>query len=297
MIRFGTASWTDPTLLASGRFYPPSATSAAARLAFYASQFSLVEVNASYYAIGDPMQAYRWVEGTPDPFRFHLKAFRLFTGHPTPVASLDNDIRRAIGVADGTRIFYTQTPPEIREELWRRFLESVEPLRMAGRLDAVHFQFPPWIRPHTGGLRLANEAVRRLTDHPVSMEWRHASWLTGSQRDATLAWQREHRVIHTIVDSPSEVDNTVPAVWEVTHPEMALVRMHGRNAAAWNAQTTASSGRFNYEYSAAELACMAQHIRTIAARAKHTHVILNTNYQDQGMRNAAALRQAVGSLL
>ena len=47
----GTASWTDKTLLESGRFYPESAKSPEARLRFYASQFNLVEVDTSYYAI------------------------------------------------------------------------------------------------------------------------------------------------------------------------------------------------------------------------------------------------------
>ena len=41
-IRVGTASWTDKTLIACGRFYPPEATTAEARLRFYASRFPLV---------------------------------------------------------------------------------------------------------------------------------------------------------------------------------------------------------------------------------------------------------------
>jgi hypothetical protein len=40
-IDVGTASWTDPTLIASKRFYPPGCTSAEARLRFYATQFPL----------------------------------------------------------------------------------------------------------------------------------------------------------------------------------------------------------------------------------------------------------------
>ena len=47
----GTASWTDPTLVKSALFYPPGATTAAERLAFYASHFPTVEVDSSYYAI------------------------------------------------------------------------------------------------------------------------------------------------------------------------------------------------------------------------------------------------------
>lgn len=50
-IKIGTASWTDPTLIACKRFYPPGCTSAEARLRHYASQFSLVEVDSIYYSM------------------------------------------------------------------------------------------------------------------------------------------------------------------------------------------------------------------------------------------------------
>ena len=41
-VRIGTASWTDPTMTASGVFYPSGADSAEERLQFYASRFPLV---------------------------------------------------------------------------------------------------------------------------------------------------------------------------------------------------------------------------------------------------------------
>jgi len=50
-IKVGTASWTDKSLIESGRFYPKGCTSAEDRLRCYASQFPMVEVDSSYYAI------------------------------------------------------------------------------------------------------------------------------------------------------------------------------------------------------------------------------------------------------
>jgi len=49
-VRVGTASWTDRTLIASG-WYPPQADTAEKRLRYYARQFALVEVHATYYAL------------------------------------------------------------------------------------------------------------------------------------------------------------------------------------------------------------------------------------------------------
>ena len=117
MIRIGTASWTDPTLLASGLFYPACATTPAARLQYYAHQFPLVEINSSYYALPDPQRTHKWAQGTADHFRFHAKAFRLFTGHPTPPAALPTDLRREIqsegGRADAA-FFGAPTPATAR---------------------------------------------------------------------------------------------------------------------------------------------------------------------------------------
>ena len=50
-ILVGTASWTDKSLIDSGKFYPPEAKSPEARLRHYASLFPMVEVDSSYYAM------------------------------------------------------------------------------------------------------------------------------------------------------------------------------------------------------------------------------------------------------
>lgn len=55
----GTAGWTDPSLIKSQRFYPRSATSAEDRLRFYGTQFPLVEVDSSYYALPSHSNAER----------------------------------------------------------------------------------------------------------------------------------------------------------------------------------------------------------------------------------------------
>src|SRR6266702_5117979 len=92
-IATGTASWTDPTLIASKRFYPPGCTSAEARLRFYATQFPLVEVDSSYYAMPSASNSVLWAERTPPHFTFNIKAFRLFTGHQTDRTKLPRTFR------------------------------------------------------------------------------------------------------------------------------------------------------------------------------------------------------------
>src|SRR5216683_333897 len=88
--RVGTASWTDPTLVNSDLFYPPSVRSAEERLRFYAEQFNTVEVDSTFYALPAERNAKLWAERTPDGFVFNIKPFALMTQHPAEMSRLPN---------------------------------------------------------------------------------------------------------------------------------------------------------------------------------------------------------------
>src|SRR3712207_916155 len=95
-IRIGTASWTDPTLTKEADWYPKRSMSAEERLRFYASVFTLVEVDATYYHPPTEELAALWVNRTPQDFRFDIKAYSLLTQHPTQPKSLWADIAEQI---------------------------------------------------------------------------------------------------------------------------------------------------------------------------------------------------------
>jgi len=291
VVLIGTASWTDKTLIDCGRFYPPHARTAEGRLRHYASLFPLVEVDSSYYGIPTPANAQRWVERTPDTFTMNVKSFRLFTGHQTPLATLPKDIQAELGTAATRQVlYYRDMPPFLRNELWRRFIEALSPLKSAGRLGLVHFQFAPWVRCTAAGRGHVAHCVERMAGHTLSVEFRHSSWLASSQAPSTLAFERELAVVHTVVDEPQGFDNSVPAIWSRTHPAGSLVRLHGRNAATWNMQgVSAASDRFDYDYPPDELAGLAASIHQLSLDSMFTHVILNNNMEDQAQRNAKSL--------
>jgi len=287
----GTASWSSKTLVDSARFYPPGVTSAEARLRYYAARFPLVEVDSSYYAMPTPATAQLWAERTPDGFTMNVKAFRLFTGHQTSPTVLAKDIRAALPPSRKANLYLRDLPAEIVDELWRRFVEALAPLRAAGRLGLVHFQFPPWLLRNSQGHDHVRMCVERMAGHTLSVEFRQQSWFADEHAVAsTLAFERELGVVHTVVDGPQGFSNSVPALWEVTHPRYALLRLHGRNAETWNIKGASdSSERFNYDYPEAELAELAQKAKRLAAKAHATHVVFNNNMEDQGQRNAASL--------
>jgi uncharacterized protein YecE (DUF72 family) len=294
-IAVGTASWTDPTLIASKRFYPKGCTSAEARLRFYATQFPLVEVDSSYYAMPSGSNSVLWVDRTPLHFTFNIKAFRLFTGHQTDRTKLPKDIQAALPPSDKKNLYYKDTPGEILRELWRRYIEAIEPLKRSGKLGAVHFQLAPWVVNNDDGRAHVEHCADVMEGYVLAAEFRHKSWFSEKAREATLALERERGFVIVVVDEPNTTANSIPAVWEVTNPRLALIRLHGRNYETWNIQgATSASARFNYDYDEAELGGLAAQISQIAKSVERTHVVFNNNFEDQGQRNARTLMQIFG---
>ena len=100
-----------------------------------------------------------------------------------------------------------------------------------------------------------------------------------------------------IVDEPQGFANCIPSIWEVTTPDLALLRLHGRNHQTWNKKGLSSSAeRFNYDYTDQELGEMAKKVVETAGAVKEMQVILNNNYEDQGQRNAKTLMRLVDEM-
>ena len=61
------------------------------------------------------------------------------------------DMQAALPQNGKKNLYYRQVPGDVLQELWRRYLEAIEPLREAGQLGAVHFQFASWMANNTEG--------------------------------------------------------------------------------------------------------------------------------------------------
>ncbi|HXK34160.1 MAG TPA: DUF72 domain-containing protein [Dehalococcoidia bacterium] len=291
-ILIGTASWTDQSLLKSGRFYPPDVKTPEERLRFYALQFPFVEVDSTYYSLEMEESARAWAERTPDDFVFDVKPFRIFTGHQTPPKMLPAPVRESLGeLPEGKRNWYYQDIGEAeRDELWSYFRRTLAPLREAGKLGAVVFQFPPWFMPNAESKRHILECAGRLEGVRVAVEYRSKYWFDDGGARRTLAFLREHGLALVVVDGPQGFRSSVPPVWEATDPELAVVRLHGRNRQTWEKPDLRSaSERFNYLYGRSELREVASHVRELAERAREVHVTFNNNYEDNAQANARQL--------
>ena len=103
-ILVGTSSWTDKTLIESGKFYPQSAKTPEDRLRYYASKFPIVEIDSSYYGLPTEENAVRWVEPHSTRLRLQHQDVSAVHAPPTPVISLPKHLREALGPSDDENV-------------------------------------------------------------------------------------------------------------------------------------------------------------------------------------------------
>jgi uncharacterized protein YecE (DUF72 family) len=295
-IRIGTCSWADDAL--SKHYYPPGLP-AGERLSFYAQEFDTVEVDSTFYRLPAEPMVERWAERVPDGFVMHVKAFALMTRHPVKLEQLPPDLRDDAPTDDRGRV--ERPPREFRGEVFRRFLEALEPLRSQGKLGGILFQLPSYVVHKAVSLDYLTWAREQLGDDEMLVEFRHASWLDEEHRDETLRFLTELDAAHVIVDAPHipGAKNVIPTVLTLTNP-ILYVRFHGRNAATWNKRGGSAAERFDYLYSDDELREWVKPLGELAEHAQQAYAFFNNNASSpdgrggrvaQAATNARALRQ------
>ncbi len=291
----GVAGWTDPTLLAANVFYPRDATTPEARLRFYASRLALVEVDATYYAMPSEDTARRWVERTPPGFRFDIKAHALMTGHPTDPRRLPSWLSEDLPIRlRAARNVYTHHfSRDAIDEVWRRFLSALAPLRRAGKLGAIMLQFPRWFTPTRESADALDAARNRLGDCPASVELRHRDWMSDRIAPRTVALLRELAFSYVAVDAPPGLESSMPPTMEVTNPALAIIRLHGRRTATWETRNEIVTERYRYLYDGAELSGWLPSVYRAAFEAHEVHLIFNNNHANYATTNALEMHALV----
>lgn len=290
-ILVGTASWTDPTMTAAGVFYPSGADTAEERLAYYASRFPVVEVDATYYALPARRTAELWLERTPPDFTFDIKAHALMTGQPTETRRLPKALREALpaDVAAKTRVYAKDLPDDVRDAVWAAFRDGVEPLVEGRQLGAVFLQYPRWFFTSSENRDAIVEAAERLAPLTIAVEFRNGTWFNEKNLERTLRFLGDHAIPLVMVDGPQGLRSSVPPIAATTSPELAVVRFHGRRTETWEARGIPTVERFRYLYERDELEEWVPRIRQAAADARETHVLMNNCYANYGSTNAREL--------
>lgn len=289
-IVLGTAGWTDPSLLKGSNFYPKSASKPQQRLQHYANHFSLVEVDASYYTILRPEISARWVNWTPQNFVFDIKTHASMTGHPVDLLRLPKELREEGERISGgaPKLSSKQLPQSFKQQLELAFEAFVKPLIDHARLGCLMFQFPPWFAATRGNARRLEQIRERWGSVPISIEFRHPSWLHPERRQRVEALLRRLGFSYVIVDEPQVKGGGVPPMPLVTQPELALFRFHGHNRAGWHRGASVAE-KYDYLYFKPELTHWLTPVRAVAKDAARVHVIFNNCVRDYAVVDAKAL--------
>ena len=180
----GCAGWTIPKAH-QGQF--PADGS---HLARYASRFSAVEINSSFYKPHRPATYARWADSVPEAFRFAVKVPKSITH----VARLKNaDLQLTA------------------------FLDEVRPLD--GKLGPLLVQLPPSLEfaPTLAGAFFA--AFRQRFDGSIVCEPRHASWFSAESEELLESFQ-----VARVAADPAIVPVAAdPGGWR----DVAYYRLHG----------------------------------------------------------------------
>jgi uncharacterized protein YecE (DUF72 family) len=184
MLRIGTAGWSIPRIHAA--HFPEQGS----HLERYASVFSAVEINTSFYRPHRTSTYEKWAAFVPDFFRFSVKAPKTVSHAPTSdevAANLDAFFAEIAGLGEKLGVILIQLPPK------RAFVED----------EAV---------------RLLS-AFRHRTDITIALEPRHPSWFA-PDADALL---RSLEIARVAADPPRAEGADRPGGWN----GLTYFRLHG----------------------------------------------------------------------
>jgi len=242
----------------AGPFYPPD-TKQQDFLPFYASAFSSVELNFSYYAMPKAENLSRMMESAPS-LSYSIKAHESLT--------------------------HKVDPNKWQEEA-KAYLTAIKPLQEAQRLEAVLFQFPYSFHYEAGNRRHLANLLDCFAGIPSAVEFRNADW----NNNRVIDELKKRKVSLVSTDQPDI--KGVPSVLDVNTSDIAYFRLHGRNTESWWGSDSRS--RYDYLYNDKELEGISQRIKRIIIKADKILVYFNNHARAQAVKNAVTLKKLLES--
>ncbi len=254
MIRIGTAGWKYKDW--EGVVYPTPKPRGFDHLAYLARYFDTVEINSSYYGAPRPSAAKQWVQSVAENgvFQFTAKLFHSFTHEREPAPNDERD-----------------------------FKDGIAPLVEAGRFGALLLQFPWSFRNLGENREYLIGLQRRFREYPLVLEVRHSSWVSPEILDLLA----ELDIGLCNIDQPLFKRSIKPAA-DATSPT-GYIRLHGRNYRTWFAENANVRERYDYLYSAEELAPWVDRAREIARRTRNSYLVSNNHNLGKATTNALQL--------
>ena len=129
--------------------------------------------------------------------------------------------------------------------------------------------------------------MRTFANYTLAVELRHASWSDAAAETRALLGGGHATWVQ--IDEP-KFESSVRQDLAVTGSDLLYLRFHGRNAAQWWDHDQAED-RYNYYYSATELAPIVSKVRQAQLAAKKAYLLLNNHFSAQAVANATTLKK------
>jgi uncharacterized protein YecE (DUF72 family) len=241
--------------------YPAGVPARFDALHFLASYFDTIEVNSTFYRPQPARTFASWVKRVAHnpPFRLTVKLWQRFT-HERAAPWAADEVHQ---VTDGLQV-----------------------LRDAGRLGALLAQFPWSFKPGAASHEVLDRLAETFRAWPLVVEVRHGGW--GHPEE--LGRFRDLGVGIANIDQPLIGQSLTPAAHATSN--VGYVRFHGRNYEHWFGEQEDAAQRYDYLYSAKELAPWVDRIRALAGTdgVADVYVIANNHFEGKGPANALMLR-------
>ncbi len=223
----------------------------------------LVEIDSSYYNIPSVTTVKRWVDVTDEKFLFGVKC-------PKEVTLNE---------------YFTPNPLDIENKnIILRFVNAFRYMIESGKLLTFVFQFGPLFVKNKLNVEYLKRLRENFGDLPLSVEFRHISWLSPSEKEHTFNFLRNFGFGYVASDLPL-LRNLPPLVPECTN-EIGYFRFHGRNK-DWFKK---GAYRYDYTYTDEEIEEFIPHIKKVSEKTHITAVLFNNCHRGAALKNAIALR-------
>lgn len=250
-----------------GIVYPPE-LKANHRVEYLARFFDLIEINTSFYGHIKPAVGKEWCRmaaGANPNFMFTAKLNRAFTH--SPVAFLEPTSAKTIRPGDSDE---------------RDAKAGYDAIAAEGMFGALLAQFPISFKCMDENRAYVEQLVGRFRDYPLVLEIRHASW----NEPEVLAWLQALHVGLCNIDQPLLGRALRPSAHATS--VVGYIRLHGRNYKQWFAETNVRD-RYDYLYSAEELAKWKDRAMEVADKTETTYVVANNHNLGKAAVNALEL--------
>ena len=226
----------------------------------YVKEFSLVEVQQTFYKLPMVKTAERWRAEAPEGFDFSIKAWQAITHLPTSPTWRRSGLKQE---KLKRRQYGWLRPTRDNFEAWKRTKEIADALN--ARVCVI--QCPPNFKCVKKNIENMHKFFSKIDRGELALAWEpRGDWKEHPEEIEKLC--KELKLIHVV-----DLMRREP----LSEHQIAYIRLHGLNPREHD---------YNYEYSMAELKQLAARTKELAKTHREVYIMFN-NYQLY--KNAAQL--------